>query len=203
MSGSGFQPLRAAALAAALFSLAALLQASWIPLKAQLAQRLIERSWRYALIGESTPPWPWADTWAAAELRVPRLGRRLLVLAGQSGRNLAFGPVLLDGTRPGSDAVISGHRDTHFRFLGELRPGDRLELADREGVRRYLVRGMEVVDSRRMELLLEPGLDRLSLVTCYPFDRAAAGGPLRFVVTAYPAGWPDPGPLNPRSPSSG
>jgi sortase A len=123
---------------------------------------------------------------------VPRLGERLLVLEGNSGRNLAFGPVFLDGVgfAPGSggDLVISGHRDTHFRFLRELRPGDRLQLSGRAGSRWYAVGDVEIIDSRRLELVIDPGLERLSLVTCYPFDSPLAGGPLRYVVTAYPLG---------------
>jgi sortase A len=84
--------------------------------------------------------------------------------------------------------VISGHRDTHFRFLRELRPGDRLQLSGRGGSRWYAVGDLEVVDSSRLELVIDPGLERLSLVTCYPFDAPLAGGPLRYVVTAYPTG---------------
>ena len=202
MSGARRGPLTAAALAAALFSLAAVLHAAWIPLKAGLAQRLIERSWRHELAGEPVPPWPWADTRAAALLEAPRLRQRLVVLEGNSGRNLAFGPVLLDGTRPGSDAVINGHRDTHFRFLRDLRHGDRLRLSDRGTGRWYEVSQLEVIDSRQLELVLEPGVDRLSLVTCYPFDEAAPGGPLRYVVSAYPVE-AEPGVLTPRSPASG
>ena len=195
MSAAGFRPLRAAALAAALFSFAGLLHSAWIPLKAGLAQMLIEWSWRRELAGDPAPPWPWADTRALAVLEVPRLRERLVVLEGQSGRNLAFGPVMLDATQPGGDTVISGHRDTHLRFLQNLEPGDRLSLRDRRIARHYEVRTVDVIDSRRVDLVLDPGTDRLSLVTCFPFDAAAARGPLRYVVTAYP--------VSPRSPASG
>ena len=176
----------AAALAAAFLALASTLRAVWVPAKAELAQWLIQRAWQREQAGEATPPWPWADTRAAALLTVPRLRERLVVLDGQSGRNLAFGPVLLDGAGPGGDTVISGHRDTHFRFLGALEAGDRLQLAARDFNAWYEVREIDVVDSRRQELVIEPGVDRVSLVTCYPFDSPLAGGPLRYVVTAYP-----------------
>ena len=181
---------------AAFFSLYLALGAAWIPAKATLAQWLIERSWEATATGQpAPPPWPWADTRPAAVLGVPRLGVRLIVLEGGSGRNLAFGPVFLDGTVGGADRVISGHRDTHFRFLHELRPGDRLRVQGRRDSRWFEVTTLEVVDSRARELVIEPGVERLSLVTCYPFDAPLAGGPLRYVVTALP--------VSPRSPSSG
>jgi len=162
-------------------------QALWIPVKAELAQALIERSWRAALNGETdSRPWPWADTRPAAEIEVPALGIRQVVLEGNSGRNLAFGPVFLDGTSSGRDMIISGHRDTHFRFLASLRDGDLIQLRRKQTSQWFEVRGMEVVDSRRVDLVIEPGLDRISLVTCYPFDSPSAGGPLRYVVTALP-----------------
>lgn len=207
MSGARRGLLPAAALAAAAFSAAAVLHAAWIPLKAELAQWLIERAWRLEQSGQSAPPWPWADTRAAALLEVPRLRQRLVVLQGNSGRNLAFGPVLMDGTRPGHDAIISGHRDTHFAFLRDLRQGDRLRLKARESERWYEVSQVDVIDSRQAELVLEPGVDRVSLVTCFPFDATAAGGPLRYVVSATPVAAPvapraDPA-LTPRSRASG
>jgi sortase A len=186
----------AAPLAAAFFSLLIVVQAAWIPVKAELAQWLIARSWQVAAQGGSAPPpWPWADTRPAAVLQAPSQGIRQFVLEGTSGRNLAFGPVLLDGSLDGDDVVISGHRDTHFRFLSGLRVGDRLRLQTPAADRWFEISTLEVVDSRDRRLLIEPGRERLSLVTCFPFDQPFAGGPLRYVVTALP--------LRTRSPSSG
>lgn len=177
----------AVALTAVFFSACLALQAAWIPAKAAVAQWLIERSWQQVLAGgPPIPPWPWADTTPLAELTVPRLGVRLIVLEGNSGRNLAFGPVFADGTATGNDVVISGHRDTHFRFLKDLRTGDRVRLRRRDGSAWFVVRDSEVIDSRERELVLEPSIERLSLVTCYPVDSPTAGGPLRYVVNALP-----------------
>jgi sortase A len=93
---------------------------------------------------------------------------------------------LQDGTATGSDLVISGHRDTHFRFLQELEPGDYLTLKTKNGIQKFDVIAGEIVDSRTTELVIEPGIKRISLVTCFPFDTLQAGGPLRYVVTARP-----------------
>ena len=99
------------------------IDALWIPVKAELAQFLLERAWQRTLAGDNdAKPWPWADTRAVAVLEVPRLGLRQVVLEGSSGRNLAFGPTLVNTTKldGAADRILSGHRDTHFRFLKEL-----------------------------------------------------------------------------------
>jgi sortase A len=172
---------------AAFFSLAVLGQSLWIPAKAELAQWLIERSWQAALDGNTgMPPWPWADTQAVALLEVPEQGIRQVVLAGNTGRNLAFGPVILEATANGRDWIISGHRDTHFRFLERLKKGDRLSIHTPLTTQWFEVRTVDIVDSRHEELVIEPGLERISLVTCYPFNSPDAGGPWRYVVTALP-----------------
>jgi len=177
----------AVSLTAAFFSLLLLVQALWIPVKAGVAQWLIERSWENALEGDvDTQPWPWADTRPVAVLSVPSQDISQVVLEGNSGRNLAFGPVFTDGTASGRDMVISGHRDTHFRFLSALSPGDLIGISNRDSTRWFEVQELDVIDSSERELLIEPGLDRISLVTCYPFDALQAGGPLRYVVTALP-----------------
>lgn len=174
-------------LTAAFFSMLYLVSALWIPAKAELAQWLIERSWQQAQEGnKNARPWPWADTHAVGVLTVPGLGIRQIILAGNSGRNLAFGPVLLDG-EVGDDLVISGHRDTHFRFLKDIKTGDDLIVQTIDRTQHYQVIATEIVDSRTVELVIEPGTSRISLVTCYPFDAPLAGGPLRWVVTALPA----------------
>ena len=170
---------------AAAFSLGAL----WIPVKAELAQHLLERAWLRTLAGEpDARPWPWADTHAVAILEVPRLRLREIVLEGSSGRNLAFGPTLVNSGRldQTSDRILSGHRDTHFSFLKELKTGDLIRLRTTTEVRDYRVSWQEAVDTRQQQLVLDDNIDRLTLLTCYPFDAATAGGPLRWVVTALP-----------------
>ena len=189
-------------LTAAFFSLFFVTRALWIPAKAELAQWLIGRSWEQALAGdEQVRPWPWADTRPIGVLSIPGRAIRQMLLEGNSGRNLAFGPVLLDGSGQGQDLVISGHRDTHFRFLKELLPGDRVQIQLRNRTETFEVSQVEVVDSRWRELVIEPGARRLSLVTCFPFDTPSAGGPLRYVVTALPVA--SDLRSSPRSPSSG
>lgn len=177
--------LAAVCLTAAIF----LIDALWIPVKAELAQHLLERSWLRTLAGEpNAKPWPWADTRAVAVLEVPRLGLKEIVLEGSSGRNLAFGPTLVNTARLdiSADRVLSGHRDTHFSFLKELRTGDLLRLRTTDETRDYRVNRLKAVDSRIQQLVIDNSVERLTLLTCYPFDAPTTGGPLRWVVTALP-----------------
>jgi sortase A len=164
-------------------------QALWIPAKAALAQVLLEDAWRRARAGETRPvPWPWADAWPVARLVAPDHDRRLVVLSDASGRALAFAPGHLSGTAaPGAPgtSVVAGHRDTHFAFLREMAPGDRIEVEDATGrVHRYRVVETAVVGSHDARVAAEAARDRLALVTCWPFDAIRPGGDLRWVVLA-------------------
>ena len=164
-------------------------EGAWIYVKARLAQHLLQHAFARTLAGESdVKPWPWADTWPVARLRAPGHGEDLIVLADASGRTLAFGPGLAPGSAPPGAAgttIITGHRDTHFRFLEHLRAGDELvlEAPGRPPVR-FRVQDTEVVDSRTAVIDRSPDGVGLVLVTCYPFGAVRPGGPLRWVVAA-------------------
>jgi len=161
----------------------------WIYAKARLAQHLLHRAWARTLAGErAVKPWPWADTWPVARLRAPAHGIDLIVLEGVSGRTLAFGPGHLPGSAPPGEAgvaVLSGHRDTHFRFLRDLAPGDELvvDAPGRTG-QRHRVRETTVVDARAAVLATDPHAGGIVLVTCYPFGALRPGGSLRYLVLA-------------------
>jgi sortase A len=155
--------------------------------KAWLAQRLLDRAWAATLAGaEEAKPWPWADTWPVARLKVPAQDIDLYVLAGASGRTLAFGPAVVEGTEGLSHQILSGHRDTHFAFLRDLAEGSQIELQDRRGAwHAYRVRGHQVIDVRQPVTAQPAGpAALLTLVTCWPFDAVTPGGPLRYAVTA-------------------
>ena len=164
-------------------------QGAYIPAKAWFAQELMQRAWmRSADDNDHQAPWPWADTWPVARLTAKAGEVDLIVLAGGSGRTLAFGPGHLSASAlPGEqgNSVIAGHRDTHFSFLRNIEIGESLVIEKISGRKHlYKVIGIDVVDSRRGSLLLDTDMPVLSLVTCYPFEQNEAGGPLRYVVTA-------------------
>jgi sortase A len=193
------KPHRAISLLAVAIGLVCLIDGSWIYAKAWLAQELIAVAWQRNQAGElDAKPWWWADTRPMAKLSIGRGAKDLIVLEGSSGRNLAFGPVhdpasVLPG-QPGN-SVIEGHRDTHFRVLRDLNPGDPISVELADGRRlSFVVVDLRVADSRQSRIVLNGERPRLTLVTCYPFDAVRAGGPLRYVVTAEQrpigtAGW--------------
>jgi sortase A len=164
-------------------------QGAYIPAKAWLAQELMQRAWTRTGTGEvRATPWPWADTWPVARMTARSGEIDLIVLAGASGRTLAFGPGHMGASAmPGEsgNAVIAGHRDTHFQFLKDVQPGELLKVESIKRVQHlYKVVSVDIVDSRKGSLLLDTKVAMLSLVTCYPFDAREVGGPLRYVVTA-------------------
>ena len=160
----------------------------WIYLKAGLAQQLLEYSWQQMLVtGHSAKPWPWADTWGVARLTVPKQNIDQVVLAGDSGRTLAFGPGHTSGSAmPGEygSVVISGHRDTHFNFLKQLHKGSDIHLQTIRGKHIYRVRDIRLLDINKHKLISDPDSKLLHLVTCFPFNSVVSGGPLRYVVDA-------------------
>ncbi|ARM13299.1 MULTISPECIES: class GN sortase [Rhizobium] len=171
----------------ALYGLALIGDGFLLKAKAELSQVLLKRAFAAELRGEAAKPWPWADFTTEAKVRAPRLGKEAIVLSGASGEALAFGPAWLANTpQPGDEgtAVIAAHRDTHFRWLQYIKPGDAIEVIRRDG---------KVLTFKAGEGRIAPwdasGIDpasdgrHLVLTTCWPFD-ATERGPLRYILEA-------------------
>lgn len=176
-----------------IFTLSAglLLAGLWIPLKAVAAQELLTLAWARTQASQvESRPWPWADTWPVARLRLPGNESALVVLSGGHGESLAFGPGQMSGPGVGDSphrpVIIAGHRDTHFRTLRDISQDAEIQLQFADSAwQGYRVNTIRIVDSRRELIDLDQyGRDSLVLVTCYPFDSLDASGPLRFVVEA-------------------
>jgi sortase A len=174
-------------LALALFFLGT---AFYIPAKAMLAQTLLHRAWTNTLArhGQINKPWPWADTWPVARLRVPAHHIDQIVLEGDTGNSLAFAPgqSLQSFVDKQTGAImISAHRDTHFRFLKDVALGEIITLQNEDGeVDRYQVQDLEIIDTRYGHVSMPQSGKWLVLVTCYPFDAISNAGSQRYVVTA-------------------
>ncbi len=181
---------RLLAAAAVAGGLALVGNAGWLHAKAALAQVLIDKAWSENL-AEGRPqsrPWSWADTMPVGRLEFVRPRESMVVLAGDSGRVLAFGPGHRSDTPlPGApgNSVISAHRDTHFRVLGKVGTGDLIRVEALDGQTRvYQVEARQVVDMHDLTVTEQHGVDALTLVTCWPLDAVVPGGPERLVVTA-------------------
>ena len=127
---------------------------------------------------------------AMAKLIFPRLDAQLYVVEGDSASDLRRGPGHLRGTAmPGrnGNCVIAGHRDTHFRLLKDVHPGDDIVLQTRNGKFLYRVKKLEVVPSSDTAPLQPTSEAELNLITCYPFYYVGSA-PKRFVVEARLAG---------------
>jgi len=163
-------------------------QGAYIHAKALLAQVLLERAFNATIAtGHDVRPWSWADTWPVARIEVKRIGASAIVLAGSSGQALAFGPGHLESTVDAGErgvAVYSAHRDTHFRFLRDVRVGDEIAVTRRDGkVFRYRADSHSVV--RFDQFAIDPLASDYELVlsTCWPFD-AVTPGPDRYLLHA-------------------
>ena len=163
-------------------------QGAYIHAKALLAQVLLERAFNETIAtGRDSKPWSWADTWPVARIEVKRIGASAIVLAGSSGQALAFGPGHLEFTADAGErgvAVYSAHRDTHFRFLRDVRIGDEIEVTRRDGkIFRYRADSQTVV--RFDQFGIDPLTSSYELVlsTCWPFD-AMTSGPERYLLHA-------------------
>jgi sortase A len=160
----------------------------WITVKAEVAQVLLDRAFTQSISsGEDIKPWGWADTWPVAEIRVPSINARAVVLHGATGESLAFGPAWLpDTSRPGErgTSVIAAHRDTHFAFLKHVNVNDLINITRSDGLMfSYRVTNMRVADANMSGIDRHAAAHKLVLSTCWPFD-AVVRGKQRYIVEA-------------------
>lgn len=104
-------------------------------------------------------------------LVIPSIDLDDMVARGDNYRALLAGPGWMPGTAaPGTDGnlVIAGHRDTFFRHVHELRPGDVVEVQRAGRSFRYAVVSRRVIKPSDTGVLAPTPDAELTLVTCYP-----------------------------------
>jgi sortase A len=120
------------------------------------------------------------------ELEIPRLGMKIAVVQGDSEKILrrAVGH-LPSSAMPGDvgNVALAGHRDTFFRPLRKIGPGDAITLKTYDGEFEYRVESVEVVSPSNVEVLRPTGSRTLTLITCFPFNYVGSA-PNRFIVRA-------------------
>lgn len=82
--------------------------------------------------------------------------------------------------------AVAAHRDSFFRPLKDIRPGDVIELQYATGKQRFQVSRIFITDPLDVSVLDATIATTLTLITCYPFHYVGFA-PDRFIVRALPA----------------
>jgi sortase A len=126
------------------------------------------------------------DDGLIGELEIPRLGMKIAIVQGDSENILrrAVGH-LPSSAMPGDvgNVALAGHRDTFFRPLRKIGPGDAITLKTYDGDFEYRVESVEVVSPSNIEVLKSTEARTLTLITCFPFNYIGSA-PNRFIVRA-------------------
>ena len=72
------------------------------------------------------------------------------------------------------NSILSGHRDTVFAQLGELKAGDLILVETAAGIFTYEMTGSEIVDRSDRSVIQPSDEAKLTLTTCYPFKAIGA-----------------------------
>ena len=123
---------------------------------------------------------------ALAVLEIPRIDLEVPVFEGTDDLTLNRGAGRIAGTsRPGEagNIGIAAHRDSFFRGLKKIQPGDAIRLRTRSGAEMYNVDHIEVVRPDDVRVLEPRPQPSLTLVTCYPFYYFGSA-PQRYIVSA-------------------
>lgn len=120
-------------------------------------------------------------------LTIPRIKAELAIVEGTDPDDLEKGVGHYKGSYfPGDKGqiVLSGHRDTVFRKLGELKIGDSLNINMPYGSFTYEITHTKIVKSDDDSIItLQNQQEELILTTCYPF-RYVGNAPKRYIIYA-------------------
>jgi sortase A len=119
-------------------------------------------------------------------LEIPRLGLSVVFVEGDDPKTLGRAVGHIPGTplpgNPGNIA-LTGHRDTFFRPLRNIRPYDIIVVTTLQGEYRYRVVSTKIVGPEGVSVLDSSDDQTLTLVTCYPFYFVGSA-PDKFIVRA-------------------
>ncbi|WP_445489121.1 class D sortase [Niallia sp. 03133] len=120
------------------------------------------------------------------ELIIPKLDARLPIFHGTDEEELEKGVGHFAGSvLPGEkdNTVLSGHRDTVFRKLGEIGKGDVLTVRTSAGEFTYKVKKVRIVDKDDRTVIVPKPKATLTVSTCYPF-KYIGDAPRRYILVA-------------------
>ena len=129
------------------------------------------------------------ETDVVGVLEIPRMELMEPVFLGATDAHLNRGAAQLSfSSMPigglNTNCVIAGHRGwngaLHFRHIELLQAGDKIYLTNLWDRLVYRVEEIMIIDPWDLNhLLIQPGHDRLTLVTCHPYG---SGGKYRYIV---------------------
>lgn len=121
-------------------------------------------------------------------LHIPRLESDLPIYEGTHEDELDIGVGHYAGTAyplEEDQIVLSGHRDTVFRRMGELEIGDVMELQLPYGDFEYEIVETFIVDADDRTVIVPHDEEVLTVTTCYPFSFVGSA-PDRYIINAVP-----------------
>jgi LPXTG-site transpeptidase (sortase) family protein len=122
-----------------------------------------------------------------ARLVIPKIGLDEIVLEGVDDNSMNGGPGHFPGSpfpgEPGN-AIISAHRDRHFKHFDELAIGDTIRTESGSRTASWVIVSRRVVD-KAAPALFPSKKATLTLTTCWPI-RYLGSAPDRLIVTAKP-----------------
>ena len=122
-------------------------------------------------------------------LDIPKIQAELPIVEGTDQDDLEKGVGHYKGSslpKENGQIVLSGHRDSVFRRLGELKIGDPLTVKVKNGSQTYKITNTKIVNSDDKTIItLQKNKEELILTTCYPF-RYVGNAPQRYIVYALP-----------------
>ncbi|EWG13153.1 class D sortase [Cytobacillus firmus] len=120
-------------------------------------------------------------------LKIPRLEAELPIIEGTDEDELEKGVGHYSTTvLPGQpdQILLSGHRDTVFRSLGELQIGDTFEVSMPYGEFTYEITDSKIVDADDTTVIRSTApIEILTVSTCYPFSYVG-NAPSRYILNA-------------------
>lgn len=119
-------------------------------------------------------------------IEIPDLDRVLPIIEGTSEEELKNGVGHFTGSAlPGenSNCVLSGHRDSVFIGVGDLKLGDRLIVQTAAGTFNYEIIKLQIVHKDDTTIIVPSDHAMLTLTTCYPFI-FIGHAPDRYIISA-------------------
>lgn len=123
---------------------------------------------------------------ALAILEIPDVELRVAVFDGTDDDVLNVGIGRIPGTAKVGEVgnlALAGHRDGFFRPLKDVSIGDVIVVRHPNGVERYEISDLLIVNPENVSVLAPTSASRLTLVTCYPFY-FVGNAPKRYIVVA-------------------